>query len=342
MLNRVIKVLTNKPTTITRPIFTKSFNKDNKQIEELEKLLIQANGDSKVFIENDIKKLKYGAVGENNIYYELKNSFMPMVCLHDLRIEYKGLVAQIDFIVITTKNIYVIECKNLVGDIVVNDKGEFIRYKKNTYGKNVSKEGMYSPIVQNERHINVLKELLRDKLEYKNKLKRIESLVVCANPKTVINKKYASSEIANKIIRHDQLIDRISSIEKNKKIDWVFIEEDMRDISRCLKSHHREVEIDYISKYRLQKLEDKVCEDNLIDVDNKLDDKLRYELRGYRLKISNKENIKPYMVFSNDTMEEIIKVKPGSVDELMKVKGFGVVKCEKYGKDIVDILKSVL
>ena len=151
MLDRFMKVLTNKPTTIKGPLFTKKFNEGNKQIEKLEILLENVQGKSKIFIENDIKKLKYGAIGENNIYYELKHSFLPMVCLHDVRIEYKGLVAQIDFIVITTKNIYVIECKNLMGDISINSYGEFIRYKKNSYGKLIAKEGIYSPIVQNER-----------------------------------------------------------------------------------------------------------------------------------------------------------------------------------------------
>ena len=164
MLNRIIKTITNNPTTINNPIFTKEFNKNNKQIEELEKLLQTVSGNSRIYIENDLKKLKYGDIGENNIYYELKNSFIPMVCLHDLRIEYKGFIAQIDFIVITTKYIYIIECKNLIGDIMVTKDGEFIRNKKNTYGKIVSKEGMYSPIVQNEKHINLIKELLKDKL----------------------------------------------------------------------------------------------------------------------------------------------------------------------------------
>ena len=60
MLNRLIKVITNKPTTIDKPIFTKEFNENNKQIEELEKLLEQATEYNKSYIENDIKKLKYG------------------------------------------------------------------------------------------------------------------------------------------------------------------------------------------------------------------------------------------------------------------------------------------
>ena len=90
---------------------------------------------------------------------------------------------------------------------------------------------MYSPIVQNERHINVLKEILKDKLGYKKNLNRIESLVVIANPNTIINKKYAPINIANKIIRNDQLIQTISNVEKDKKINWVFIQDDMEKIA---------------------------------------------------------------------------------------------------------------
>lgn len=339
MINRIIKVLTNKPTDIKGPVFAKKFDEPNKQIQDLEKLLEKANENSRKYIEADIKKIKYGAIGESNVYYELKHSFMPMVCLHNLRLEYKGLVAQIDFVVITTKNIYVIECKNLVGDIVITDKGEFIRYKKNLQGKGSIKEGMYSPIVQNERHINVLKEILKDKLGYKNNLNRIESLVVIANPSTIINKKYAPSNIANKIIRNDQLIQTISNIEKDKKINWVFMQDDMEKIARCLKDYHKDIDIDYINKYCLEEENQEDSED-LVIKNNEMDEKIRYKLRGYRLSVSNRDNLKPYMVFSNDTMEQVISVKPKCIDELMKVKGFGRVKCEKYGEDIISIVNG--
>lgn len=334
MLNRIIKVITNSPTSITKPVFTKEFNDNNKQIKELEKLLEQVSGNSRGYIENDIKKLKYGSIGENNIYYELKNSFIPMVCLHDLRIDYKGFVAQIDFVVITTKHIYVIECKNLIGDITVNKNGEFVRNKKNTYGKVISKEGMYSPIVQNERHINVITELLKDKLEYKYKLKRIESLIVIANPKTIIDKTYAPQEISNRIIRHDQLINLISNVEKNKKIDWVFIEDDMMNISKCLLEHHKEIDVDYVSKYSLDNTET-IENINLVNTDE-----IRKNLKEFRLNKSKEENIKAYMVFNNETMEEIINLMPKNTEELQMVKGFGPIKTKKYGEDILNIIKE--
>lgn len=333
MISKVIKILTNKPTDIKRPVFLKEFNKADDQIQKLEQLLEKANDDSRKYIEADIKKIKYGSMGESNVCYELKNSFMPMVCLHNLRLEYKELVAQIDFIAITTKNIYVIECKNLVGDIVITDKGEFIRYYKNSQGK--AKEGMYSPIVQNERHINVLKEILID-LGYKRFLSRVESIVVMTNPNTIINKKYAPKDIASKVIKSDQLIQTISNIEKDKKLSWVFTQDDMEQIAKCLKSYHKEIDIDYISKYCIE--ED---EEELIRQKQEIDEKIRNQLKSYRFEISSKENIKPYFVFNNDTMEALIEAKPKCIDELKNIKGFGSVKCEKYGEDIISIVNDV-
>lgn len=362
MLNRLIKVLTNKPTEIEKPLFLKHFNKENNQIKELEELLKTCNETSRKFIEQDIKKLKYGQVGENNIYYELKNSFIPMICMHDLRLKYRGKVAQIDFLVLTSKYIYVIECKNLMGDISITKEGEFIRYIKDSQGKVISKQGMYSPIVQNERHINIIKEILSNELkENKNKLRRIESLVVSANPKTIINKKYAPRHIGENIIRYDQIIDRIKEDQNNKKIDWVFIEEDMRKISSCLLKFHREVKIDYEKKYSLSSYKDNLrAEDNCYngkeekyysyqystshiktynkEITNKSEEELRQSLKLYRQYISRKEGIQPYMVFNNDTMEELIIKRPKSLYELRNIKGFGPIKCEKYGLDLINII----
>ena len=89
MLKRLIKILTNKPTEIKKPVFTKYFERENQQIKDLQELLKKSDGDSKKFIEQDLKKLKYGQIGENNVYYELKNSFIPMICLHNIRLKYK-------------------------------------------------------------------------------------------------------------------------------------------------------------------------------------------------------------------------------------------------------------
>ena len=345
MISRLVKVITNKPTQIERPVFLKHFKKENKQIKELEELLKTCNENSRKFIEQDIKNLKYGQIGENNVYYELKNSFIPMICLHDIRLKYRGKVAQIDFLIITSKYIYVIECKNLAGDITITDEGEFIRSFKNSYGKVISKEGMYSPIVQNERHINIIKEILNNEFKYKYKLKRIESLVVVSNPKTIINKKYAPKCISDKIIRYDQIIDKIKSHQNDKKIDWVFIEEDMRNIAKCLLKFHKEVNIDYNKKYSLDENNNTKIKNYAKSVhipEEKViirnDEDLRKSLKSYRFDRSKKEGVKAYMIFSNETMEELIEKRPKNLNELRNIKGFGPVKTEKYGRDLIDII----
>ena len=224
---------------------------------------------------------------------------------------------------------------------------------KNSHGKVISKEGMYSPIVQNEKHINVLKEILKQELKYKNKLKRVESLIVTANPKTIINKTYAPKYISDKIIRHDQIIDKIQSYESDNKTNWVFIEDDMRKISEILLKYHKEAKIDYNKKYNLPIKGDKkyntytsskyndikkeaYSKKNQVKI--KSDEELRRLLKTYRLQRSKQDNLQPYMIFNNSTMEELIKIRPKDLYELRNIRGFGETKCEKYGKDLINMI----
>lgn len=48
---------------------------------------------------------------------------MPMVVLHDIYLEDGDLSAQIDYLVFTRKLCCIIECKNLYGDIEINNAG---------------------------------------------------------------------------------------------------------------------------------------------------------------------------------------------------------------------------
>lgn len=80
-----------------------------------------------------------------------------MYILHDLYFEYNDMQAQIDYMIFTRKRVYVIECKNLIGDIEIDSNGNFIRTYE-LFSKKV-KEGLYSPITQNERHRLVIKNL---------------------------------------------------------------------------------------------------------------------------------------------------------------------------------------
>ena len=97
-------------------------------------------------IANQLFLAKKGLAGEKEILYQLKKANIGMFVLHDINIEYEDLKAQIDFIIITAWCCYFIECKNLIGNITVNEKGDFIR-EYDLFGKSVRK-GMESPYRQ--------------------------------------------------------------------------------------------------------------------------------------------------------------------------------------------------
>lgn len=78
-------------------------------------------------IERDINFLKAGIQGEANVAFELENSFLPMLCLHDIHLTYKGHSVQIDFVIILKNSILLLETKKLTDEIGINRDGDFIR-----------------------------------------------------------------------------------------------------------------------------------------------------------------------------------------------------------------------
>ncbi|MFR4980254.1 MAG: HRDC domain-containing protein [Clostridium neonatale] len=65
---------------------------------------------------------------------------------------------------------------------------------------------------------------------------------------------------------------------------------------------------------------------------------MRNKLKKFRLETAKKEQIKPFMVFKDDQIEELINVKPKNKEQLLKVKGFGEIKAQKYGEEIINII----
>ena len=235
-------------------VILKESNEAKDYLQKLQDLLPKANGDVKEKIEKEIAIVNAGIYGEDNILFELKNSGMNLVVLHDLYIKTKsGLSAQIDFFVVAPKCFYVIECKNLFGNIEINNNGDFIRTIN--LGKRFYKEGIYSPITQNERHLNVLKEI---RTENSNAFMRMfknvtfedffKGVVVLANSKTVVNDKFAKKEVKNKVIRADQLIRFIKETEQNSKE----LSSSLKEMIACAQSYldsNVEERPEYIEKY---------------------------------------------------------------------------------------------
>lgn len=258
---------------IKNPVFLKEESEAEKQFAALQELKEQLSGEGLEKIEQEINRVEAGIFGEKQIHFELENSHIPMFVLHDLFLEDEGLKAQIDYLVLTRKNVYVIECKNLYGNIEINNSGSFIRsyqYKGKTF-----KEGIYSPITQNERHIELIKAI-RGKT--KNILTKVlfekyfdenyHPIVVLANPKTVLNDKYAKKEIKEKVIRGDQLVAYIKEKDADKK-EEMFSEKEMEETANYFLALNKTNPVDYAEKFRKlveeQSINSKTSDEQKID-----------------------------------------------------------------------------
>ncbi len=237
---------------IKEPIILKEDSSARRQLDQLEQIAVAVNDPKlKAMLENDIAAVKAGIFGEETILYELKNSHIPMFVLHDLYLEHGGLSAQIDFLIVTRRRNFVVECKNLYGDISINSAGDFVRtaWRK--------QEGIYSPVTQCARHLELIKQIRSD--ERNNVLtkamfehffyEKYRSVVVLANPKTVLNAKYAPKEVKKQVIRADQLIAFIKKVNDEKDAENCF-EADMEKLAQFFFNLHHECPTDYVEKYR--------------------------------------------------------------------------------------------
>lgn len=55
---------------------------------------------------------------------------------------------------------------------------------------------------------------------------------------------------------------------------------------------------------------------------------------------SRTENVKPYFIFDNKQMEDLVAKHPRTKEELLAIYGFGPKKVEKYGDEILRILNG--
>lgn len=324
-------VLYNK--SIEKPIFIKDFTEENPLLRDLTDLSQKVSSYKKELILRDIKLLRYGIFGEKKVYFQLKNSFVPMLCLHDIRIEHKEFCAQLDFIVITNKFIYILENKNLYGDIEITRDGNFIRIIKDDTGHILKKEGMDSPIIQNRRHINILKDFLKGNNISINV--PIKSFIVFTNQKSLIHKDKAPINIKHSLIKHDQISSLIEYDLKNNRNTSLINNKEMYDVANILKSNHIE------KKYNLQGKYNLTSKDYINSTKNSSNDlKIYKELKKYRYNTSKQKNIPPYYVFKDSELDLLVSLKPKTQKDLITIYGAYDKRIYLYGEDLLDIINS--
>ena len=320
--------------TFEETVFYKEESDLQNKYEALKKLNEEYPNNEELI--DELYIVKKGLEGENEITYELKKAHIGMYVLRDVKVKYEDLTAQIDYVIITQVYIYLVECKNLVGNITVTDKGDFIReYSIN--GKKI-KKGMYSPLRQVEAQREVLRKIWNNKT---SKIKKFFAskkfnyyrrlLVVAANQDTILNTDKAPKDIKYKILRADGLIKQIEYDLNNRERDEPLeSKKSMEEIAKSYDNICIKENIDYYQYYK-----DKYCNKSISkeELKNKL-----IEFRKSRAKEVKKP---PYYIFDNKELDKLVELVPKTLEELNNSKILQDIKIKCHGKAIIEELKKL-
>ena len=311
------------------------FYKENSDLQDKYNALKRLNEEypKNEELQSELLIVKKGLDGENEISYQLKKSHIGMYVLRDVKVKYEDLTAQIDYVVITPVFTYYIECKNLIGNITVTDKGDFIR-EFTLNGKRI-KKGMYSPLRQVEAQREVIRKIWESNtssfikffasknFEYYRRV-----LVVAANQDTILNTNKAPKEFKYKILRADSLVRKIEyDLNHRDNDDYLKSKKGMEEIAQSYLDLSSKEEIDYYNYYK-----EKFCNNVNVPIKDDLKERL-IELRKTRC---NEMTIPAYYVFTNDELDKLIEVRPKTIEELKNANILTPIKIKKHGNLIVE------
>ncbi|WP_435371709.1 HRDC domain-containing protein, partial [Parabacteroides goldsteinii] len=65
-------------------------------------------------------------------------------------------------------------------------------------------------------------------------------------------------------------------------------------------------------------------------------------LQQLRKQIAEREQTPAYIIFSDDSLEDMVQKRPVTLEEFSEIRGVGEIKLEKYGKVFVALIRFVL
>ena len=294
---------------------------------------------------------KIGEIGENKVLDELKYSFYPMHIFKDISINIGEFQCQIDFVILTKKAMYLIECKNTKSNVKIDKTGSF--YLINEGKKNRT----FSVLNQIERQ-----KMILEQLDLGVEIKEMHPIVVYANEETGI-------EIEDKdALRGIDVInlDRLNSLirEKEKDLKEIYTVEEIEKIKNSLINpdikNNDYIEEDTVKweEYELRlllekninekKALEKIAEKNVLK-------NVKSEFNGSKISISEfKDVLKKYLerkseklgVTSSSLMtevmrDEILEKMPTTVNQLSKLLVSNSIYFHKISNDLLAMINNV-
>ena len=315
------------------------FYKENSDLQSKYDALKKLNGEypNNEELLSELFVVKKGLDGENEIAYQLKKAHIGMYVLRDIKVKHEDLTAQIDYVIITPVYTYYVECKNLVGNITVTDKGDFIR--EFTINGRKIKKGMYSPLRQVEAQREVIRKIWESNSSAIKKFFASKNfdyyrrvLVVAANQDTILNTNRAPKEMKYKILRADALVRQIEyDLDHRGNDEYLESKKSMEEMAQSYVDLSSKEEINYYDYYK-----EKYCNDVSAPINDDLKDRL-IELRKNR---SNEMNIPAYYVFTNEELDKLVELRPKTIEELKNANILTTIKIKTHGEEIIKVINK--
>ncbi|MEL6471224.1 MAG: nuclease-related domain-containing protein [Cyanobacteria bacterium J06623_4] len=213
-------------------------------------------------ITKEIKKLRSGNKGEQSSAYFIDFYFKDSknwAVIHDVRLEYNGLIAQIDHLLINRFcDFYVLETKHYAQAVKVTERGEFLVLVRKHY------IAIESPIEQNKRHIKVLKQVLKAESVLPKRL-GISLQANClpyilVSPTSRVIRPSKKDFNTDMLIKADELHKQTQDNLENESLiasvgsaARIISQESLQAIAERLVSHHKPIEINYYAKFGIDK-----------------------------------------------------------------------------------------
>lgn len=168
----------------------------------------------------------------------------------------------------------------------------------------------------------------------------------------LVNILIGEADSAIKAYKHDKLEVFGSGSEKNKQF-WTMV------FRRALISGFIEKDIEQYGVIKITKegldflehpkefmlMEDRNFDESEEKIQEKagvsaLDDTLFAILKDLRKKIAKTNNLPPYVIFQDPSLEDMCINYPITLEELANIQGVGTGKAQKYGKEFIEIIKQ--
>lgn len=262
--------------------------------------------------------MKYGIIGEERVAYQLKICQANILCLHNIRLIINERKMQFDFVVITDNNVYVLEVKNLMGNLILNQDNSVERliYKKT----GIERYGIENPVIG-------IKEQEKELQKYIARIginTQVNGMLIMGNDKTII---YNYSNFKN-VFKYEKI---------NEFFEKECINAVVSDISYTIANQllHDNKEYDY---RLIELIKYKMYNQYIPCFNNKEDEMFYMKLLGIRKKYCDILKMPACNIYNNKEAELLVKYKPKNKEEFTKIRGFKEKRYQllggRYNKNI--------